>query len=137
MLRGAGTRFATWFYAMMRLLWLKDPLVFTIHQRIFRELDLSASVEASVRDIENPRFWRAIYTLLRAVYPALLALRRCDSSSPSMSKIYYLTHRATTAIQQSMDALNDEELFSDFAQGDFALEEGMVYGGEGEDDDGR
>ena len=41
MLRGASTRFASWFYAMMRLLGLKDPLRATITQVNFQQLDLN------------------------------------------------------------------------------------------------
>ena len=35
LLRGAGNRFATYFYAMMHLVRLQDPLLATIHQAIF------------------------------------------------------------------------------------------------------
>jgi hypothetical protein len=48
--QGAGTRFATWFYAMMRLLCLKGPSKSTIHQQKFRGLYLNSSAKAAVRD---------------------------------------------------------------------------------------
>ena len=35
LLQGAGMRMALWFYAMMRLLHLKQPLKATIHQQQF------------------------------------------------------------------------------------------------------
>ena len=49
LLRGAGTRMASWFYGMMRLLRLKQPLKATIHQTQFRELTLNASAKAAVQ----------------------------------------------------------------------------------------
>ena len=41
LLRGAGTRFGTWFYAMIRVLGLEQPLKATIHQAKFWKLDLN------------------------------------------------------------------------------------------------
>ena len=35
LIRSAGTRFATYFYAMMRIVRLQAPLLVTIHQYIF------------------------------------------------------------------------------------------------------
>ena len=71
LLRGAGTRMATWFYAMVRVLRLQQPLLATIHQAKFRALDLSQRTGLAVRDIENKVFFKALYTLVRAVFPAL------------------------------------------------------------------
>ncbi len=48
LLHGAGTRFASWFYAMMRLLCLKEPLKSTIHQQKFRDIFFNASARAAV-----------------------------------------------------------------------------------------
>ena len=44
LLRGAGTRFATYFYAMMRLVRLQDPLLVTIHQAICSSINLNNRV---------------------------------------------------------------------------------------------
>ena len=41
LIRGAGTRFATYFYAMMRLVRIQAPLLSTIHQAIFSYLNLN------------------------------------------------------------------------------------------------
>ena len=112
LLRGAGTRMASWFYGMMRLLRLKQPLKATIHQQQFRDLTLNGSAKAAVHDIEDDKFWKCLYVLLRAVYPALRALRYCDSNSPVMDKIYFLSHRTTEAIKQSQDFFNEVGLFS-------------------------
>ena len=75
LLRVAGNRFATYFYAMMRILRLQDPLLATIHQAIFYGLNLNDRVRSSVMDIENKTFWKALYTLLRSVYASIRALR--------------------------------------------------------------
>ena len=118
LLRGASTRFATWFYAMMRLLRLKGPLLATIHQAKFRDLDLNNRVRSAVMDIEDKLFWKALYILLRAVFPMLRALRYCDSNTPAMDKIFYLSHRATESIMKSGNDLNDETLFGTLGSDD-------------------
>lgn len=56
MLRGATTRMASWFYAMMRVLRHKDVLKATIHTLQFRELLKNDKVRGAVRDIENATF---------------------------------------------------------------------------------
>ena len=101
LLRGAGTRFANWFYAMHRLLHLKQALLATIHLQQFIQLDAAKKphVKAAMQDINDIKFWKAMYILLRSVFPALRALRYCDAGTPVMDKIYYLSHRTTLAIQ--------------------------------------
>ena len=140
LLRGAGTRFATWFYAMMHLLRHEQVLKSTIHQQKFRELmktyKRKEAIRGVVEDIENKNFFKAMYVLLRAVYPALRALRYCDSNEPiMMDKIYFLTHRTTEALKKSVDQLNDGALFDDFLadstlDDDFMMEVGEVFGPE-------
>ncbi len=71
LLRGAGTRFATWFYAMHRLLRQNRALYATGHSPAFQTLVHNARVALAVQDIENSQFWRAIYCLMRYVFPAL------------------------------------------------------------------
>jgi len=111
LLRGAGTRMALWFYAMMRLLRLRQALMATIHQQKFTDLLLNETVAMAVQDIENKDFWKCLYVILRAVFPALRLLRYCDKSKPAMDKIYYLSYRTTQALKQSESVLNDEALF--------------------------
>ena len=111
LLRGAGTRFATWFYAMHRLLRQKRALYATVHSPAFQTLAHNARVALAVQDIENSQFWRAIYCLMRAVFPALCAMRYCDANVPAMDKIYYLVKRVDYALLSSQPILNDEELF--------------------------
>ncbi len=93
LLRGAGTRMAMWFYAMIRLLCLEIPLKATLHQQKFRSLALNESARMAVMDIQDAKFWKCLYILLRAVFSALKLLRYCDANKPSMDKIFFLSHR--------------------------------------------
>ncbi len=111
LLQGAGTRFATWFYAMHRLLRLKKALKATVHGTAFDSAAKNARVVLAVEDIEDDVFWRAIFCLLRAVFPALKALQFCDSNHPAMDKIYFLVHCADCALKKSSSMLDDECLF--------------------------
>ena len=63
-------------------------------------------------DIENKTFWKALYTILRSVYPDIQALRYCDSNVPAMENIYHLSNRKTLAIERSCEMLNDDDMFS-------------------------
>jgi len=65
LLRGAGIRFATWLYAFIRLLCLRAPLVTTIHQLKFFELQLNDRDRLDVMDIVSDQFWKAIYILFK------------------------------------------------------------------------
>ncbi len=47
------------------------------------------NVAAVVNDIQDEIFWKTIYCLLYAVFPALI-LRYCDSNIPAMDKIFFL-----------------------------------------------
>ena len=114
LLRGAGTRMASWFYAMHRLLRNRGALISTIHQAKFATISLVKTddrVRECIQDINDLDFWKALYQLLRAVFPALRALRYADSSKPMMDKIYMLCHRLTQALEASKECLNNQELF--------------------------
>ena len=136
LIRGAGTRMALWFYAGIRMLRLREVLLATIHQQKFRDLDLNATARRAIQDIENPVFWKTLYALLRAVFPALRALRYCDSNTPAMDKIAMLTYRTTVAIEKSKSSFNDENLFGSKASFSPQSEEKEVFGEvEGDEDD--
>ena len=92
---------ALWFYAMIRLLLVRKALTATIHQQKFADLSVKENVHAAVRDITNEKFWKRIYIVLRAVFPALHLLRYCDKSIPAMDIIYFLSHSTTTALEKS------------------------------------
>ncbi len=89
LLRGAGTRFTTWFYALHRLLCQKKTLLATVHSLYFATLAHNAKTTPAVQDNESNQFWKAVYFLLRAVFPALRALRYCGANKPAMDKIYH------------------------------------------------
>ncbi len=96
---------------MHRALRQKPALKATIHSPMFSNLSKNDRVAAAVRDVEDDVFWKAIYCLLRAVFPALKALRYCDSNIPAMDKIYFLVKRADEALLNSQKLLDDEDLF--------------------------
>ena len=107
---------ASFFYAMHRILRLRQPLLATIHSAEFSAIAKHPkNCGYCVRDIEHPKLFRAIYILLRAIFPALCCLRFCDSNEPCMDKIFTLVHRTTLAIEASIEALDDYELFGSFA----------------------
>ena len=136
LLRGSGTRMGLWFYAFIRLLRLKAPLKATIHQQKFRDLDINERARQAIRDIENDSFFKAVYVLSRAVFPALRALRLCDTNTPSMDKILYLVMRVRKAIELSVPSLNDANIFDEFdvdADG-LSSELSQVFGEEGDDE---
>ncbi len=56
LIQGAGTRMALWFYAMIRLLHLQQPLKATIHQQNFLDLTLTSSAKGAVQDINYDNF---------------------------------------------------------------------------------
>ena len=131
MLRGATTQMASWFYAMMRVLHHKDTLKSTIHTLKFRELAKNDEIRGAVLDIENEVFFKALYILLCAVFPAICALRFTDSNKPMMDKIIFFSQRTDTALDKSIAFLYSTEVFGAFAKGDdnLADEIGEVRGG--------
>ncbi len=48
---------------------------------------------------------------MRAVFPALQAMRYYDANVPAMDKIYYLVKRVDYALLSSQPIFNDEGLF--------------------------
>ena len=67
LLRGAGTRFATWFYAMHCALRLEGALLATVHDLHFSKLDIVKTnncVMLAVHDVKSKSFLRAVYVLL-------------------------------------------------------------------------
>ncbi len=126
LIRGAGTRMALWFYAMMHLIHLQQPLKATIHQQKFLDLTLTTSARGAVQDIKDKNFWKCMYILLRVVFPALRALWYCDSNTPCMDKLFHLSHRTMVAIENSLDDLNDESLFGSLKTDHNLIEEGII-----------
>ncbi len=125
---------ALWFCAMMRFLRLRQPLVGTIHQQKFVDLNLNNSVRAAVHDIKDDKFWKCIYILLRAVFPALRLLCYCNKNQPTMDKIFFLSHRTTLALGKSEEFLNDKSLFGSLRSDSNLTQESNIVLGEGGDE---
>jgi hypothetical protein len=94
------------------------------------------TVAAAVRDIGDDKFWKCIYIVLHAVFPALCLLRYCDKSTPAMDKIFYLSHKTTIALRKSEEFLNDEALFGEMTKDlNLCREESILSGDSSDDDD--
>ncbi len=77
----------------------------------FSSVAHNSRVALSIQDIEEEKFWKAIYCLLRAVSLALKALCYCDTNYPAMDKIHYLVHRANDVILKSALDFDNVDLF--------------------------
>jgi len=58
--------------------------------------------------------------------PALRALWYCDSNTPCMVKLFYLSHRTTVLIENSQDDLNHKSLFGSLKTDQNSIEEGNI-----------
>jgi len=96
---------------MVRLLRLKELLIATIHQLKFRNLTLNDRDRLAVFDVKDEVFWKAIYTLTRAVFYGLILLRTADSNTPGMDLLEYYKHRTSIAIVRSIELFDDPTLF--------------------------
>ena len=101
----------------------------TIHHANFRGVHKNDRMKKAIEDISNPAFWRAMFSLSRGVFPALLALRYCDKSTPCMDKIVTLAYRTKVALGKTVDLFNDDKLFPlDDDEYDLEGEEEQIYG---------
>ncbi len=96
---------------MNRALRMKPALKATIHNPSFASLSKNDRVAAAIVDIKDEVFWKAIYCLLHAIFPALKALKYCDSNIPAMDKIYFLVKQADDALLDSQLFIDDQDLF--------------------------
>ena len=131
LLRGATTRFATLFYAMVRLLRLKELLGATIHQLKFQDLTLNDRDRLAVFDVKDEVFWKAIYTLTRAVFVGLILLRTADSNTLGMDLLEYYKNRTSVAIMRSTKLFDDPTLFRSLKEKESSAltrEEDEVFG---------
>ena len=110
-------------------------LTTTIHQQTFVDLTIKDSAKAAVCDIKDDKFWKCIYILLCAVFPALRLLHYCDKNKPAMYKIFFLSHRTTVALDKLEEFLNDKTraLKSD---DNLTREGNIVLGGDRDADNG-
>jgi hypothetical protein len=91
---------------------MKDMLLSTVHSAAFKELGKTDVVQTAIFDITDPKFFKLLYILLIAVFPAIRVLLYCNKGELCMDKLYYLTYHATDALNRSKTLLNDPELFS-------------------------
>ncbi len=76
--------------------------------------------------ISRTFFLKCMYILLCAVFPALRALWYCNSNTPCMDKLYYLSHRTTVELDKSQDDLNKKSLFGSLKTDRNLIEEGNI-----------
>ncbi len=138
LLCGAGTRMASYFYAMHRQLCLRQALLASIHCAEFKDLKkLPKNANHCISDIINPNFWRANYILLCCVFSAIRCLRVSCSQKPAMDKKDQPVHCTTKSIDKSIKVLNDPELFGplnlEHVPDDLADESAQVFGDEAEE----
>jgi hypothetical protein len=90
---------------MIRLLQVRKALTATIHQQKFVDLSLKENVHAAVCDITDEKFWKRIYIVLRAVFPALRLLQYCDKSVPAMDKIiiFHKDHNCAGKVRTGLE----------------------------------
>ncbi len=118
---------------MVHLLCLRQPLEATIYQQRFVDLNLNNSVRAAAHDIKEDKFWKCIYLLVHAVFPALRLLCYCNKSKPAMDKMFFLSHMTTLALEKLEEFLNNRNLFGSLRSDSNLTKEGNIVLGEGGD----
>ena len=104
---------ASFFYAMHRMLCLRQALLATVNSLGFCQIaKLTKNAHHCIANVKNPKFWKAIYILLCAVFTKIRCLCFCDSNKPAMDKLFYLVHCTTMTIDWSMVMLNDKDFFN-------------------------
>ena len=88
-----------------------------------------------MRDVKDEKFWKCIYIILCAVFPALRLLCYCDKNKPTMDKIFFLSHRTTVALNKSEALLNNKLLFGALKSESTLRAEGDIVLGEVVDDE--
>ncbi len=61
----------------------------TIHAAALESVAKNVRVVLAIEHIKDEVFWKSIFSLLRAVFLALKALRYCDSNVPDMDKNFF------------------------------------------------
>lgn len=78
----------------------------------FINLSKTGRIIEAIKDIEGIDFWKHIYFVPQALFPALKALWFFDTNFPGMDKIYYLIHSARCVIAKLVALLRNENLFA-------------------------
>ena len=68
-------------------------------------------VVRSATDVDSNLYWSKLYIVLPTVFPELLALRLDDSNKSNVDKIYYYVHKATLAIKNNEDYIDNPRFF--------------------------
>jgi hypothetical protein len=97
---------------------MRNILEATVASAEFRALKLKSKKAKLVVDlIKDPDYWAVIFTLLRAIFPALRVLRLADRSEPAMGFLFYYTNKARQAMEISLPELNNLDFFEDDPHG--------------------
>jgi phosphatidylglycerophosphatase A len=107
LLRVSDTRMAGYFMAMHMDLRLKQALQATATGSDFIYLNISKSKDTAAT-IRDELEYQRVFHLLRATFPAFMIFRLADSNKPGMDQIYYLTRKATEAIEHGIIFLNNK-----------------------------
>ncbi len=83
----------------------------TVHSPYFETLVHNTKTALAVQDTENNQVWRAVYFLLRAMFPALRVLRYYDANKAAIDKIYFCGDQAQNALLRSNSLLSNYSLF--------------------------
>ena len=119
LLRGAGTRMASFLYAMVRALRLKSCLEATVESPAHIQLDKTRRMINACIDVKNHKVWNAFYVLCGVSHGPMLTLRYSDAGEAAMDKVYYWSCKTCNYIKENEDEINAVELFS----GEGAIEE--------------
>ena len=74
LLRSVDTRMVGYFYAMYRGLRMRNALVATVASPKWEALKKKPVVNRAAEDVMCGKYWKAVYLLLRSVFPLLKLL---------------------------------------------------------------
>ena len=113
LLHATDVCFAGYIYSIRCYLWFKQPLKDIIHGAPWSGLkDNKVIMVRAAANVDSDLYWRQLYVVLCTVFPALLALRLSNSNNATMDNIYYYVHKATLAIENNADDLENPSLFT-------------------------
>ena len=128
LLCGSSTCMASYFYAMLCLLRLKDVLISLVHSSEVKDLKLNKQVKSAITDLKNPNLFCACYAVCSVTYPNLKLPRYCNKLTPNMGIIPHLTLQTTAALKKSRDKFLGVGLFNLGTKGNVGQEMEEVFG---------
>jgi hypothetical protein len=115
LLRPADTRMAGFFIAFHRMLRLRLPLMATLASAQYKNLKLKKNVVKQVENfLENTMMWKALFVLVRCLFPPLRVLRLADKCTPGMDQLYYFVRRTDFALENSIKHFETVDYFSNY-----------------------